>query len=170
MSLARLLAAGKSVVGVTNDVSPYRVVDQRLLPKFGLNKTPLCPPKAGPASRPNPNPNPNLTVAATASGGSSPGRARRWAKRGFIGLFGWPDLKPKKSPGARLDRPVLQAELRLEHVKVVRNDLNESDLELVQLRPKAAATKPNGGGSGKHASSRLAAVRHLLEFFGAKRT
>ena len=31
-----------------------------------------------------------------------------------MGLFGWPDLKPKKSPGARLDRPVLQAELRLE--------------------------------------------------------
>jgi hypothetical protein len=69
-----------------------------------------------------------------------------------------------------LGRSPIQGELCLERVKVVRNDLSDSGLELVQLRPKAAAMKPKEAGSKKGAFSRLAAVRGLLGFFGAHRT
>jgi len=52
----------------------------------------------------------------------------------------------------------------------VRNDLSDEDLELVELRPRAAATKPKEVGLGKRAFSRLAGVRSLLGLFGANRT
>jgi hypothetical protein len=69
-----------------------------------------------------------------------------------------------------LDLPVVQGELRLERVKVMRNDLSDSDLELVLLRPRAAAAKPKAVELGKGASCRLAGVRSLLGFFWANRT
>ncbi len=185
MSLARLLAAGKSVMGLRNEVTPYRVTEQRLLPKFGPDKGPRCSPKAG-SDKASPgstakgargsgtggelNRPPTAAVAAPASGGSRLGRARRWVKSRFAGLFGRSKLKPKRQAGAPLGRSPIQEELSLERVRVVRNDLSDSDLELVQLRPKAAATKPKEVGSGKRASSRLAAVRTLLGFFGDNRT
>ena len=78
MSLVRLLAAGRSVMGLRKNVSPYRLTDQRLLPTFGSNK------------------------------GSGP--------------------KPDGQPGACLSPSPVQGELRLERVKVVRNDLSDSDL------------------------------------------
>ena len=37
MSLATLLAAGKSLVGVKNDDSPYRLTQEAYLPKFTLD-------------------------------------------------------------------------------------------------------------------------------------
>src|SRR5271157_2398427 len=40
MRLARLLAAGRSVVGVKDHESPYRVTEERLLPRFGLETGP----------------------------------------------------------------------------------------------------------------------------------
>jgi len=216
MSLVKLLAAGKSVVGLRNEISPYRLTDQRLLPKFGLDKCPLWLPKAGPCStvtgaggggspkcvkagggsgadgglkgpptatvaapswrrhparvlgwlkRP-----PTAAVAAPVPGGSGLGRAGRWLTSRFIGLFGRSGLKPERQPGPRLDLSAAQGELRLERVKVVRNDLSDSDLELVQLRPRAAATKPKEVGLGKRVASRLAGMRSLLGLFGVNRT
>jgi hypothetical protein len=41
MSLARLLAAGKSVVGISNSDTRYRMNAKRLLPKFGARKNPF---------------------------------------------------------------------------------------------------------------------------------
>ena len=220
MSLIRLLAAGKSVVGLRNGISPYRLTDQRLLPKFGPDKSPLRLPKAGPAKAwpcstvkgadgggspggatpkcvqagggPGRPPSatvgaplwrghparvlgwlkgpPTGSVAAPAPDGSRLGRAGRWLTSRFNGLFGRSGLKPETRPSAPLDPSAIQGELRLERVKVVRNDLSDSDLELVQLRPRAGATKPKEVGTGKGASSRLAGVRSLLGLFGANRT
>jgi len=119
MSLVRLLATGKSVTGVRKGVSPYRLIDQRLWPKFGPGEAAK---RAGPAGA-----------------GSGTGKAPA------------------------------QGELRLERVKVVRNDLSDSDRGLVELRPKAAKAKAGAGGSGKGAFFRLAAVRGLFGLFGANR-
>ena len=120
MSLVRLLAAGRSVMGLRKNVSPYRLTDQRLLPTFGSNK------------------------------GSGP--------------------KPDGQPGACLSPSPVQGELRLERVKVVRNDLSDSDIELINLRPKDAAAEPKQAESRKGAFGRLGAVRGLLGFFGSNRT
>jgi hypothetical protein len=86
------------------------------------------------------------------------------------GLFARPGLGPNRQRGVRLDRSPIQGELCLERVKVVRNDLRDSGLELVQLRPKAAATKRKEPGLARGVLSRLAAVRDLFGFFGAHRT
>jgi hypothetical protein len=223
MSLVKLLAAGKSVVGLRNEISPYRLTDQRLLPKFGPDKGPVWLPKAGPCStvkgpgggrspkcemqgpkcveavdgsgagsglkglptasvgapsrRGHParvlgwlRRSPTAAVAAPPPGGPRLARAGRWLTSRFNGLFGRSGLKPERQPSPRLDLSAVQGELRLERIKVVRNDFSESDLELVELRPRAAATKPQEVGLGKRVSSRLAGVRSLLGLFGANRT
>ena len=41
MSLLRLLTAGKSLVGVRDAESPYRLTHQRLLPRFGPTRNPF---------------------------------------------------------------------------------------------------------------------------------
>jgi hypothetical protein len=49
----------------------------------------------------------------------------------------WFQGRPKLSTSAvpRFGKPLLQGELSLDSIKVVRNDLSDSDLELVPVRP-----------------------------------
>jgi hypothetical protein len=49
---------------------------------------------------------------------------------------------PFKSPAQATAQPVVQGELSLEKVKVVRNDLSDSDLELVAASQPAKAAAP----------------------------
>ncbi|MGO8675458.1 MAG: hypothetical protein ACLQVX_06270 [Limisphaerales bacterium] len=185
MSLVTLLAAGKSVIGLRNGASPYRVTDQRLLPRFGFDKGRPCPSRTGsdkglrrpavkgargPGAAGGPAKPVVAAVAAPASGESGMGRAGRWLMSRSNGLFRRPGTKRDRQPAARLDRSPIQVELCLERVRVVRNDLSDSGLELVQLRPKAPAAKPKEAGLARSAFCRLAAVRGLLGFFWAKRT
>ena len=211
MSPVRLLAAGKSVVGIRDELSPYRVTGQRLLPKFGSDKSPPRLPKAvadrpgqrspvngagaGGGAKPEdrsakpefrgakwgkvgsgsgvgggPKAAPPPAVAAAVSGGSPLGRAGRWLARRFRGWFGRSEREPARRPTPPLRWSPIQEELRLDRVKVKRNDFSDSDLELVQLRSRIVAAKPQEVGVGKRAWSRLAGLRGLLGFFGAKRT
>ena len=43
-------------------------------------------------------------------------------------------------PAVRASKPMVQAELSLEKVRVVRNDLSDSDLEVVTVKPRAAVS------------------------------
>jgi hypothetical protein len=52
MSLSKLLAAGKSIMGVKDGNSPYRMNARNLLPKFISPKNPFATPKAVPARVP----------------------------------------------------------------------------------------------------------------------
>ncbi len=52
---------------------------------------------------------------------------------GFRALFLWGRAKKLPRSGPASGRPLVQAELSLETVKVVRNDLSESDLEIVRV-------------------------------------
>jgi len=47
---------------------------------------------------------------------------------------------PAKSAVPRFDKPVLQGELSLENIKVVRNDLQDSDLDVMPARSLATET------------------------------
>ncbi|HZQ46255.1 MAG TPA: hypothetical protein VFC07_04525, partial [Verrucomicrobiae bacterium] len=206
MSLLRLLAAGRSLIGMRETVSPYRMRTANLLPKFGSPKNPfMCAPKTEPA-----NPEPAAATPATPAvpaAAVKPATAKTEpAKMETISLF---DAKPvaspmpakvaeapsltgqpvkpelvqtqpaaaakvaparkplplplaewvkklnplqyltarapdaKKSIRSKGARTPVQAELSLEKVKVVRNDLSDTDLAVIPAKPAAV---PNAAG------------------------
>jgi hypothetical protein len=217
MSLLRLLATGKSLVGMPDTNSRYRMRTRNLLPKFGSAKNPFAPPppslespganvNASPAKletaslfepatqEPAPqkpakpaaikesktppkqavNPAPPVKVEARqatspapAAPSSKPGRWAGWVKK----LNPLSLLPPRRGEGGR-GRPArkhVQTELTLEKVRVVRNDLNETDLEIVPGRlmglPSGASPvlSHQPGSSGPGAWSRLTS-----KFIGAQ--
>lgn len=139
MSLSQLLAVGQSIKGGKDAPSPYRMTDGKLLPKFAPVGRPisLAPPprpfaetaerffagrkahKTDPAAATAPA-QPVVAVAKPAAAASTGRGLRR--------------LNPFASKSAAA-RPLVQAELSLDAVKVVRNDLSDADLELIPVQP-----------------------------------
>jgi hypothetical protein len=170
MRLVRLLVAGKSMVGLKDEESPYRVTQQRLLPKFGFEKRPPGSSR-GRASLPE---------TARVSAGSVPAlaaaprpRPSRSLAGKFAELFAW--NKSKASPAVIAPVPLrhaIQGELRLDRVKVVRNDLSDADLEIVRLRPAAPskAAAAVAAAAVKASPSSPAWGRVTLRLFGVGRT
>src|SRR5579872_27125 len=72
---------------------------------------------------------------------------------GFKAFLLWRRIKPR-SLASFSSRPMVQGELSLDAVKVIRNDLSESDLEVVQSR-KAEVSK-DAKNSGTNALSKRA--------------
>jgi hypothetical protein len=206
MSLLRLLAAGRSLIGVKEAAGRYHVTSKRVLPKFSPKANPFrattrretgeisislaattqsrpaakeCPPEPVLAGHSAAEPaKPALEAASElkpAAGGASaataPNREARFAPAlaatgSRMAVRAWeravssaarvtslvprPRLKPGKAAGRPLNKPLVQPELSLESIRVVRNDLSDSDLELVtarppvEARPAAAAARPNG--------------------------
>jgi len=79
-----------------------------------------------------------------------------WLKAGLAGLLNRVRRVRRKEPTSvipRFGKPAVQGELSLDNVRVVRNDLEESDLEIVtaetntsaQVAPTAAPATPNRG-------------------------
>jgi hypothetical protein len=195
MSLLRLLAAGRSLVGMKDITARYRMRTAGLLPKFGSPKNPFATPtkaeskskpgiapEAGPiTTKPEPakmetvplfDGKPKASVApitpVVPAAPAAPAKAKEpvreaiqaarpelkpkpaklvTAPRKPVAFGGWVTkinpfpllrrLKPgtNKSPKARPARAAVQGELSLEKVKVVRNDLNDADVELMPMRP-----------------------------------
>ena len=165
MRLVRFLAAGKSLVGLKDIEGRYRLPNGRALPRFGnakdpavtasaelipqpLQESPGVPAEsadpvtgvtqgqietpAGQAPKPSqPKPAPHLKIKSDRVGNSSI----------FRKVFGWlPWYRKTPATGAipAFSRLPVQTELSLENVKVVRNDLSESDLEVQAARSKQA--------------------------------
>jgi len=174
MSLLRLLTAGKSLIGL-KDTSEYRVSRHRLLPKFASKKNPfrattrpepgrgaaITAPEEAVADggrRNDPStiqgelrtagsPAPTVAPAPRAEVRSAGSRIR-----GRFKLADWlfnRDSKPQRATMAKLGKPLVQAELGLERVKVVRNDLSDSDLEVVPAPVSAVMAE----GSSRKASA-----------------
>lgn len=136
MSLMRLLTAGKCLVGLKEPVIRYRMSDPRALPKFGIGSKP----KGGSAKPAAPAPtvtrmdrsarpdriDPIAGVAVAQT------RVTRQASL-FEKLSGMlPGRRgPARSAIPRWANPPVQGELALDKVQVVRNDLSDSDLEIV---------------------------------------
>jgi hypothetical protein len=125
MKLLRLLRTGRSFVG-SSDTARYQMGDSRAMPVFE-GKVESAKPRAVEA-----------TVNTQLSGKQCAVSSRcGWFGR-LMGKFARVSSKEKKPAIPQFNKPAVQGELSLERVKVVRNDLSDTDLEVVPA--KAAAT------------------------------
>lgn len=144
MKFGKLLAAGKSWVG-GNGIGRYQMRDGLALPKFISPRNPFKQEAvAEPVSPPTVAAAPAVSVAPVVADVVTPaqkislaGRAGEGLKR--VALFCLDHNpfsaigRPKLSGIPRFGKGAVQGELSLDKVKVVRSDLNHSDLEVVRL-------------------------------------
>jgi hypothetical protein len=155
MSLVKLLTSGRSLIGIDNTASRYKMRERNMLPKFGASRNPFAareespkspaPQSSAPAASPELAPLPR--PAAKAGDSRGPTRAAVLPKAGeWIGRCAdkinpaawWQARKPAmKSVARKPDRRPVQTELSLDQVKVARNDLSDADVEVVTARPAA---------------------------------
>jgi hypothetical protein len=157
MSLGRLLAAGKSLMGGRDDMSPYRVNKGVCLPKFGSPRNPFAPPAKTEASPTRAEASAKArgekTVVAIAKADadaageidfqvSAGARAARWIGKWIRKMNPVPRLAKRpgtiKSAVPRFAKSPVQSELSLDKVQVVRNDLSDADFEVVQAKTPVA--------------------------------
>ena len=186
MSLGRLLAAGKSLVGGQNSTSRYQLNKQMRLPKFVSPRNPFATEVKAEAAPPRPvatkqNPSvPKASAVRTAReestkraalvarfalalrrSGECLGKANPFSR--FPKLAG-----PKKSAIPCFTNPPVQSELRLDNVQVVRNDLSEADLEVVPAAPPGV--KPDLATTGQRETAGKAWGRLTTRIFGSNHT
>jgi hypothetical protein len=151
MSIGRLLAAGRSLVGVQSASSRYRMDKRARLPKFGATKNPFSPeqrmpaaPQPVPPQGPAPAAEPVARATQRAANATRPAstrlrqtvqRLRDWCVEAnpLPGLAG--PARSAVRPPPRFTGAPIQSELTLDEVKVVRNDLSDADLEIVPAKP-----------------------------------
>lgn len=144
MSFGRLLAAGKSLVGLRNGGTPYRADKNVRLPKFGSAKNPFASSEAT-VTQAAAEASPAKAVIATARAERSAPEMKAPRKAIGVGAITWlGSLGKKLNPVPRLRRgparsaapaPVqvpTQGELSLDRVTVMRNDLSDTDYEVVR--------------------------------------
>lgn len=156
MSMGRLLAAGRSLIGAQDTSSRYRLDKRARLPKFVCTKNPFTSGSGSPMPTPSTptqammSSTKPVTVNRVSEPAANPlpvvppanSRLRRAVRR----LQEWcveanplPRLAgPARSaftPPARPPVAAIQGELSLDTVKVLRNDLSDTDLEIVLVKP-----------------------------------
>jgi hypothetical protein len=133
MNLGKLLAAGKSVINGTGTIE-YRESKQVMLPKFVSPKNPFTPKK------------PKESVPAPAQNGHAPAKPQTPPTAAVApkSLVAWTSkLNPVSAwRGSKVEagnsaRPEVQAELSLDTVKVVHNDLSDADVEVVPIKSRS---------------------------------
>jgi len=140
MNLARLLAAGRSIVNGCEQIS-YRANKRVYLPKFGPIRNPFQPPagaeaaKTGPTAAAAPAGRADAPVAAKTQKlppwPPAPARPTTWA-----GALNPGSLWHRAPTPETMQRPV-QSELSLDTVKVVHNDLSDADVEVVPVKSRS---------------------------------
>jgi hypothetical protein len=140
MNLAKLLAAGKSIVNGCEAIS-YRANRHVYLPKFGPVQNPFQSPagaeaaKSAPAVAAAPVRKAAPVAAKTQKippWPAGPTRATSWAGRLNPVSF-W-----RGEPAVEATRQPVQSELSLDAVKVVHNDLSDADVEVVPMKSHPA--------------------------------
>ena len=177
MSLMRLLSAGKSLVGVKDNGSRYRMGNPGMLPRFGSQKNPFAREQKGNAENdgagPTRAPNQSVTNHAPIQPSTEVPRAaspqpavprqqgedlirntlrksslqkkvripRAWHVALRPTLTAWAKkiktamLRQQGTPRRKVithaSRKPVQAELSLDRIKVVRNDLSDTDFEVI---------------------------------------
>jgi hypothetical protein len=166
MSLIRLLAIGHSFEAAKSQPYQFNKKQQILPPKFNAKSTvtPVVAKPLFPGRRKRQKSNARQGLIATVTVGK--------LSTGDLKLAPTVGLEQRSGPGAR--GSAVQIELRLDQLKVVRNDLTESDLEVVPANseprtpePIHAPVKSSGGrrfGAGwfRRASNLLTAARALF--------
>jgi hypothetical protein len=158
MKLGTLLAAGKSLALGRRGESPYRANKQFYLPKFSSPKNPFTAPaetatentEAVPAGKkvaaktqklpalPVAANDPAAAVKKPAGPFKKPGRSLKWMSR----LNPFASGSAFAAAGGKNAKIPMQAELSLDAVKVLRNDLSDVDVEVVPLKSRPAKDAP----------------------------
>lgn len=149
----RLLAAGRSVIGIRREPGPYRMNQENLLPKFNAGCktafTAILPPEGRPEMEPAAVTPPETEAVAAACAGNKgrvlgPGTVELGWWRWALGRLLW--RGGKSSEAAREKRHPVQGQLSLDSVRVVRNDLTDCDFQVapqrILARPVAANQTP----------------------------
>ena len=141
MNLGKLLGAGKTFFGGGGKVA-YREDKKFHLPKFNAEKNPFAPKPAEPAAADAPEvkqvSGPLLAKTQKISAFAPPQPKPAMPVRGTS----WTEkLNPFRAPTPTWLAPAsaVQAELSLEAVKVVHNDLADADIEVVPVKSRTAA-------------------------------
>ena len=164
MSLVRLLTTGKSLVGMRDTASRYRMNKQGVLPKFISPKNPFAPPtgpgaergtaaiQSVPAAKTGPTDFKKTQKLPPAAASAPAEKLPRPARSAPVFPESWGAWLRKKTPlsfvagSKRVPGPVrksptkeaVQGELSLDRVTVMRNDLSDADLEVVPAKPLTA--------------------------------
>ncbi len=175
------------MVGSKDLAVRYRMSDPRALPKFGSAKNPFRETAKAPLARAiTRSPASELKRAATAPGREpekvSPRPARPSRRLEGIsrmmgkvtGLLSSPRPKATKPAIPEFAKPAVQAELSLDKIRVVRNDLSDADLEIVPVQPPKLSGQPGAGPTLQIAQTteptETAWGRVASRFFGADKT
>jgi hypothetical protein len=142
MTLIRFLAVGRSLGAIDNAPSRYRMNAQGMLPKFGREETAQAQPAATPPSVAQPETSKEKTSLHKKPMTVKPQQRPKFWNRGWFS-FG---LSSRRRRGTRAAGPPIQAELGLDMVRPVRNDLSESDFEIVTPPKSKAAPAVVGRG------------------------
>jgi hypothetical protein len=139
MNLGKLLFAGKSVVNGCETVS-YHENKQAVLPKFISPKNPFGRPKAPAETVPFPAKKESARPSAAAPkmppiSGTPKSLAAWTTKLAPSSFWGGATAAEQKA------LPAVQAELSLDTVKVVHNDLSDADVEVVPIKSRPAAAE-----------------------------
>ena len=155
-------------MGLNNVTNRYRMQTKNLLPKFGNMKNPFStksksavasmessatPPALTPVETAAANLKETVRLPAVAPSLAHTGKASDAARRtsmadvigGWLGrinlLAGWSARKRTRSKPAipAFNKGPVQCELSLDKIKVVRNDLNDADIEVVSAKVMAKA-------------------------------
>lgn len=133
MNLGKLLAAGKSWMNGRAEIS-YRVNKQIYLPKFESPKNPFAHLPKAPAEIPAPV---KKEIAVTKTQKSPPVSVAPKPQANWIGKLN-PISVLRPAPEIKNGQPVVQAELSLDAVTVVHNDLTDADVEMVPMKSRSA--------------------------------
>ena len=161
------MVAGKSIKGGRREIC-YHISDRTYLPKFISPKNPFAPVKVEPPA--------NVAVAPIQKKLAADGtktqklpvlsQTRRQEKTWFSKLNPISIWRQSASSAAQKNQHPLQAELSLDRVKVVHNDLSDADVEIVPIksRPVPEAAEPvlmsaQGEDSWSRLSAKIFGVR-----------
>ena len=143
MNLGKLLAAGKSLVS-GRGAAAYRESKQAYLPKFASPKNPFMTPAQNESPKaPLENPIAPVKKVSTPTWAktqkipaisSSPKSLATWTTK----LNPMTMLRGSHEEAKSFSRPAVQAELSLDSVKVVHNDLTDADVEIVPMKSRPA--------------------------------
>ena len=192
MKLSRLLAVGRSLIGGKKEPAPYKLPQENWLPKFAANTKPSAAPnkkvlrdvpgeskvesgqpKGVIPFQPQQSDVPNATSDATSA--SETGQVQQTIAESFRPIQVPP---PKRNSilknllaarsAAKTTRPFVQAELGLDGVRVVRNDLRDADVEVRRTAQPGAkaddkARNPFAVDNSKVATDWSRVSAHLLE-------
>jgi hypothetical protein len=162
MSFIRLLAAGRSIAGLRKSRGPFKMTQENLLPHFEPLQADGKPPAAPAGSTLDLFASSHAgAVADAASVENAPGAEKREAgrKTSMFSCWKWPlkklgSLLRRGPRGPRLKsqpRRQVQSEFPLAQIRVVRNDLSDSDIELIPAMKRTSPSPRQGvvAGNGR---------------------